>query len=84
MRNLEGAKHAQTKEFMGLFAGDVLAFEKDFARIRGMQSGNHVEERCLSGSVRPNQSGDAALLNSQRSIFNSVHSAEMLIKMFNL
>jgi hypothetical protein len=55
MRDLEGAQHADGKQFMGLEARDILALEYHLTAIGGDIAGHDVEQRGFTGAIGPDQ-----------------------------
>ena len=84
MRYLKGPQDTPREQFMRFSARDVLAVKDNRPGIRGMDSGDHVEERRLPRSVWADQSGDTSLLDRQRSVFNGVDAAEVLTEVLNI
>ena len=84
MRYLKGPQNTPREQFMRFSASDVLAVKDNRPGIRGMNSGNNVEERGFPRPVRADQSGDTSLLDRQRSVLNGVDSAEVLTEVLNI
>ena len=84
MCNLESPKNPPSEQFVGFAACNILPVKLHCSRIRGMDTCNDVEERGLSGAVWPDQSGNASLLDRQRSVLNGVDTAEVFIKVLNV
>ena len=50
------------------------------AFVRPQKAGDHVEDRGLAGAVRPDQAGDAPLLDGEAAIPQRVQAAETVIE----
>src|SRR6266704_215585 len=62
----------------GVQAGNVPAAEADLPPIRRQVAGDQVEQRGLTGTVRPDQGGDGAALDREGATVHSSHPAEDL------
>ena len=84
MCDLKGSKDSPCKQLMGFSARDVFPVEGHCPRVRGMDTGDDVEERSFSSAVRAYEPGDAPLRDRQRSVFNGMDTAEVLMKVLNI
>mgnify|MGYP004072480699 CR=1 FL=1 len=84
MCDLKGSKDSPCKQLMGFSARDVFPVEGHCPRVRGMDTGDDVEERSLPGAVWPYQPGNTPLLDRQRSILNGMDTAELFVKVLNI
>ena len=84
MRDLEGSKNPQSEKFVRFAAGNVFTVKHHPSPVRGVNPRDDVEERSLSSAVRAYKPGDAPLLERQRSVFNGMDTAEVLMKVLNI
>ncbi len=63
---------------MRLHRRERLALEHEFAAVRRIDAGQHVEQRRLAGAVRPDQAVDLALTDVERHVGERLHAAEPL------
>ena len=55
------------------------ACERKIAGVRHVKAGDHVEERCLAGTVGPDQAVDFALVDMQADVGQRLQAAEPLV-----
>src|SRR4029079_10229693 len=75
---LERAADAARRDRMRRLAGDVLAEERDPARGRLVDPGEHVEERRLAGTVRADQRDDLLSRDREVDVVDGDEAAELL------
>ena len=82
--DLEGAHHAEPRDHVGWPAHDLLALEQDRSALGPVEAGDHVEERGLPGSVRPDQRRHRVLLDVEAGTVHGRDPAEVLDQSLDL
>ena len=75
---LEGAADAELRDRVWRLAGHIRPVEDDFPPGRLVDTGEHVEERRLSRSIRPDQADDGADRDREVHVVDGDQSAELL------
>jgi len=73
---LEGARDSQSHDPVRRRPNQVLAVEEDAAAVRAIQPRDQIEERRLSGTVRPDQPDDLSFLHRKRDVGQRDDAAE--------
>lgn len=74
---LKGARDAQPGDFVNRPPGDVIAFPVYLPGAGGEKPGYDVENGCLPGAVRPDESNPFALLQVEREPVDGHEAAEL-------
>ena len=73
---LEGARDSESHDPVRRRSSQVLAVEEDAAAVRAIEPRDQIEERRLSGAVRPDQPDDLSLLQRKRDVGEGDDAAE--------
>ena len=83
-RDLECAREADVRQPVRPPARHVAAVESHRAVVRPQRAGHGVEQRGLAGAVRPDQPGDAPLLDGEVRAVEGGDAAETLPQTFDV
>ncbi len=77
MRQLKCTQQTLGKKPVRRQTGDVLTIQHYLSRLRLIESGNDIEQRCFTRAVRANQAGDRSGRDIKRDIINGLDTAKM-------
>jgi len=77
---LEGARNAGVDHRLRSEPVERAIAERNMTCVRLQETGDHVEDRCLAGAVRPDQAGDATLRDSKTAILQRQQATEALLQ----
>jgi len=77
-RDLVSTRNARPGDAMRRPAHELLAFEKKGTRVRGVMAAHHVDERRLSGAVRPYEPKDLPAAHLEARLRQRLHALERL------
>src|SRR4029077_10101527 len=74
---LERTRDAECRDLRWSGAGYVVTLKDDRARVRPIEPADHVEERGLARTIRPNDRHQLAAADGERYALDGAHPAEM-------
>src|SRR5262249_57672506 len=78
VEEVEGGRHAELADPVRRPSGDVLSVDQDATFLRGVEAGDHVEERRLAGAVRADDPDDLGRRHGYADLLDGREAAESL------